>query len=254
MPEAHSLVGKSSINGAGNAYEGGHDRGPRSLVQISDIADVPSRDYQRMPGVELSNIDECHGQFVRVHNARGPRPIGNIAECALAIHEVFLVRLGAKPGWAYGCRQMQAVGGSASVFSPGASVSAASSAQTSPRPVGSDGVRVSRTRPCPRCLGCCAKSSPGGDGIGHPFTAASNQAGLGPNAMQLQQCLALNGLDRTHAPAYSAPHDYRHTHRACAAPAGWNDPISVARKIKQAALHPKWPGRLPGCDRAHPKP
>ena len=134
---------------------------------------------------------------------------------------VSLVRLGAMPGWVCGCHAIKCRRGDpASVFSPGSSVSAASSARTSPRPVGS------------------ARSSPEGDGAGHPCTAASDRPGLGSNAMKLPKGLALNGLDRTHAPAYSAPHANCHAHRVCAAPAGWNDPIPVARKFKQAALHP----------------
>ena len=57
MPEAYPLIGKSSINGTGNAYECCPKRGPIFPVQITDIVDVLSGDNQGVSRVELPRID-----------------------------------------------------------------------------------------------------------------------------------------------------------------------------------------------------
>ncbi len=86
MPKAHSFVWKSSINGASQVTEGCHKRGAGCLVQIADITYVLSRYHQRVPGMKLSNIDECHCQLVRIHNTRETRSMCDFAEYAIAFH------------------------------------------------------------------------------------------------------------------------------------------------------------------------
>ncbi len=86
MPEAHSFVWKSSINGASQAAEGCHNRSAGYLVQIADITKVLSRYHQCVPGMKLPNIDERHCQFVGIHNTCRPRTMCDFAEYAFAFH------------------------------------------------------------------------------------------------------------------------------------------------------------------------
>ena len=65
---------------------------------MANILDVLSGNDQGVSGVELSHIDEGHGQFVCIHNARRPSLMGDFTEYTMASMESPLELSGALNG------------------------------------------------------------------------------------------------------------------------------------------------------------
>ena len=85
VPKTHALVGKYCADRAGDTHHGRHKRSPRRIIQFAHVLEVARRNDQCVTAVKLSKIDECNGQLVLMHDARGNLAGGNVAEDAAII-------------------------------------------------------------------------------------------------------------------------------------------------------------------------
>lgn len=85
VPKTHALVRKYCADRSGDPRHGRHEGCPGRIIQFADVSEVPTRNDQRMAGMELSKIDECNGQLVLMHDARRNPARGDVAEDAAIV-------------------------------------------------------------------------------------------------------------------------------------------------------------------------
>ena len=88
MPKADPFVWESFTHGARDARDGRHQGSSGGLVQIADVVEMLSWNYQHVTGMKLAKIDKRHRQFVLKYNARCQSPAHNFAERAISSIQV----------------------------------------------------------------------------------------------------------------------------------------------------------------------